>query len=149
MIQVDFMPVSAAPEAKIGFAVIMARTACGWLFVRKKSSVTWEIPGGHREPGEAVGETAVRELYEETGACASVMEPVTAYRVTDGAKISYGVLYFAEVCIQGALPESEIAEVVCADALPEALTYPAIQPHLFMRGAEFALTWDYAMSDVF
>lgn len=149
MIQVDFMPVPSAPDGQVGFAVIMARTACGWLFVRKKGSATWEIPGGHREPGEAVGQTAARELYEETGASASVMEPVTAYRVTDGTKTSCGVLYFAEIGARGALPESEIAEVICADAMPEALTYPQIQPLLFARGAEFALSWDYAMSDVF
>ncbi|WP_446210080.1 NUDIX domain-containing protein [Micromonospora sp. IBSANI012] len=27
----------------------------------------WGLPGGHREPGETVAETASRELYEETG----------------------------------------------------------------------------------
>jgi 8-oxo-dGTP pyrophosphatase MutT (NUDIX family) len=27
----------------------------------------WELPGGGAEPGESVHETAIRELYEETG----------------------------------------------------------------------------------
>ena len=27
----------------------------------------WELPGGGREPGETYGETAIRELFEETG----------------------------------------------------------------------------------
>lgn len=149
MIQVEMVPVSAVPDEKVSFAVIMARTACGWLFVRKKGAATWEIPGGRREPGETVGQTAARELKEETGAVASVMEPVSAYSVGNDGKTTYGVLHFAEVGARGALPESEIAEAICSDLLPERLTYPDIQPALFKAGCEYAQSWDYTMSDVF
>jgi 8-oxo-dGTP diphosphatase len=149
MVRVELMPVAEAPGDRLAFAVVMARTACGWFFVRKKSSATWEIPGGHREPGETVGQTAARELYEETGATASVMEPVSAYSVDIGGIKTFGVLYFAEVGVRGALPESEIAEVQCSQVMPDMLTYPDIQPLLFQAGCAYAQSWDYTMSDVF
>lgn len=50
------------------FAVIIARTKEGFIFCKHKKRDTWEIPGGHREPGEIIIDTARRELYEETGA---------------------------------------------------------------------------------
>jgi 8-oxo-dGTP diphosphatase len=149
VIQVDLLPVAAISDKNITFAVIMARTACGWLFVRKKGATVWEIPGGHREPDETVGQTAARELYEETGSVASIMEPVTAYCVSIDGKTTFGVLCFAEIGARGALPESEIAEVQCSDMMPELLTYPDIQPLLFQAGCAYAQSWDYTMSDVF
>jgi 8-oxo-dGTP diphosphatase len=149
MIKVELHPFKEIPDGRLAFAVVMARTASGWLFVRHRDRQTWEIPGGHRERGETVGQTAARELYEETGAEASVMTPVTAYSVSNGPETSCGVLFFAEAGVRGALPQSEIAEVRCADAMPEALTYPDIQPLLFAAGSEFAQSWDYTMSDVF
>jgi 8-oxo-dGTP diphosphatase len=149
MVRVEMMPVSEAPDDRLAFAVVMARTACGWFFVRKKSSLTWEIPGGHREPGESVSQTAARELYEETGSIASIMEPITAYSVDIGGNKTFGVLYFAEVGVRGALPESEIAEVQCSDLMPDMLTYPNIQPLLYEAACAYAQSWDYTMSDVF
>lgn len=149
MLIVEMMPISSVPDEKIAFAVIMARTACGWLFVRHKARQTWEIPGGHREAGETPSQTAVRELYEETGAEVQCLEPITAYSVDTGMKKTYGALYFAETGAMKELPDSEIAEVISADAMPEELTYPEIQPVLFEAGYNFAQVWDCAMSDVF
>ena len=39
-----------------------------WVFCKHKERDTYEVPGGHREAGENILETAKRELQEETGA---------------------------------------------------------------------------------
>ena len=51
----------------------------------------------------------------------------------DGGDASFGMLYFAQIERLGSLPDYEIAEVECFDALPkerEFWTYPDIQPYL-------------------
>jgi 8-oxo-dGTP pyrophosphatase MutT (NUDIX family) len=59
------------------------------------------VPGGHREQGEDILETAKRELYEETGAINFEINPICIYSVTapdnfDG-KETFGKLFFAEI----------------------------------------------------
>lgn len=113
------------------FAVIVTRHENKWVFCRHKERDTYEIPGGHREIGETINDTAERELSEETGAVCFSMSPVCVYSVTRNREITYGKLYFAEISEIGTLsPESEIAEIYYFDILPDKLTYPAIQPIL-------------------
>ena len=66
MIEVRFY--KEADDALLRFAVIIARSRGKWVFCKHRERDTWEIPGGHREPGEDILDTAKRELYEETGA---------------------------------------------------------------------------------
>ena len=42
------------------FAVILGRTQGKWVFCKHKERDTFEVPGGHREPGETILETAKR-----------------------------------------------------------------------------------------
>jgi len=120
------------------FAVIMARHDSKWVFCRHKERDTYEIPGGHREFGESIDDTAKRELIEETGAIEFDITPVNVYSVTIDGATTYGKLYFAEIFALGLLSsESEIAETYHFTKLPDKLTYPAIQPELFQK----ILTW--------
>ena len=64
------------------FAVIFAKTQNKYVFCKHRDRDSWEVPGGHRENGENIMETAKRELYEETGALKFDIEPICIYSVT-------------------------------------------------------------------
>lgn len=130
---------------EIRFVVIAAREKAHWLLARHRARQTWEIPGGHVEPGESPLQAAKRELWEETGVTACDLEQICVYSAAgqdiskDGYTQSYGVLFYAKVQARGPLPPSEIAEVKGMQAMPplEQLTYPLIQPALLARVEEF------------
>ena len=65
MVEVKFYD-NVADEL-LKFAVIISKTDNKWVFCKHKERETYEVPGGHREPGESILETAKRELQEETG----------------------------------------------------------------------------------
>lgn len=122
-----------ADDALLRFAVICARYRGQWLLVRHRERRTWECPGGHREPGEAIDDAARRELWEETDALRFRLHPVCAYSVATPDAETYGMLYWAEIEELGALPDFEIAEVRLFEHLPDQWTYPEIQPHLMEK----------------
>ncbi|MEX1377979.1 MAG: HAD-IA family hydrolase [Eubacteriales bacterium] len=113
------------------FAVIVSRYRGRWVFCRHKDRVTYEVPGGHVEPGESADEAAKRELYEETGAVDFEISRITEYGVHIDGQTNYAVLYYAEIKKMGELPPLEIAETILLDDFPQNPTYPFIQARLF------------------
>ncbi len=128
--EVSFMGLGSVDMDKLQYAVIVAEQNNQWIFVRHKERDTWEIPGGRREAGEDITNTARRELMEETGAQEFSISPVCIYSVNRDGQLSFGQLFHAAVVTLGELPESEIAERAFMNTLPENLTYPLIQPQL-------------------
>ena len=138
----------------LSFTVIAARSDGQWIFCRHKGRTTYECPGGHREDGETIEETARRELYEETGALQYDLMPVCAYSIKgyDGVveykEAIYGMLFYAEICTFGALPDMEIESVSQMDIhgisrfeeLPVEWTYPEIQPQLLEKANSYVNT---------
>ena len=118
------------------FAVIISKWKGTWVFCIGKERNTYEIPGGHREPGETIMETARRELLEETGALRYRIVPVCVYSVTGKNRVNstgeetFGMLYFADIEDFAAELNSEMECVCIFDELPKELTYPLIQPFL-------------------
>ena len=94
----------AVDDSLLGFAVIVARHRGKWVFCRHRERDTYECPGGHREPGEEIAETARRELWEETGACDFDLRQLCVYSVKSDGVETFGMLYFGEINDFGALP---------------------------------------------
>lgn len=119
------------------FAVIISKSNGKWVYVKHKERNTFEVPGGHREAGETILETAHRELKEETGAIDYKITPVCAYSVIRKEENSetFGMLYFAEINSFENEIHSEIEFVKLFDEIPENQTYPLIQP-LLVKEAE-------------
>lgn len=123
-------------DSLLKFAVIISKTNGKWVFCKHKERDTFEVPGGHREPGETIIDTAKRELWEETGAVDFEMRPVCVYSVKGKTRVnenisdeSFGMLFvadiysFEEIC-------SEIEKIIICDELVKDWTYPLIQPKL-------------------
>ena len=125
-------------DSLLRFAVIIARAGDKWVFCKHRARDTYEVPGGHREPGEKIEHTARRELYEETGAIRYTLRPVCVYSVLRrnpeqsgiAEEESFGMLYYAR--IEAFEPElhSEIEKILLTEELPRQWTYPEIQPEL-------------------
>jgi len=123
----------------LNFAVIIAKSDGKWVFCKHKERDTYECPGGHREDGENILETAKRELWEETGAIDFSLIPICVYSVSgkdnviENTKETFGMLYYSEIKSFGQMPELEIEKIELFDELPEKWTYPAIQPKLLEK----------------
>lgn len=118
------------------FAVIISKHDGKWVFCKHKERDTYEVPGGHREDGESIINTAKRELNEETGALDFSLDPVCVYSVTGKNRVNetgeetYGMLYFADIFSFDSTLNSEMESVKLFDELPTEWTYPLIQPLL-------------------
>ena len=109
----------------IKYAIIVARYKDSFVFCKHKDRNTYELPGGHVEPGEDILTAAKRELMEETGAKKFSIQFVCYYSV-----YSYGAVFYAEIEELGEL-EYEIESLFFGDYMPQELTYPHIQPRIF------------------
>ena len=141
MLKVNFY--EEIEDKLLKFAVIVSRYQDKWVFCKHKDRTTYEVPGGHREEGEDIRETAVRELVEETGAVSYELHKVCVYSVDreeeadDKVKESYGMLFYAEIKEFGKLPDMEMEYIDFFEDIPKNLTYPLIQPALVERISKF------------
>ena len=103
--EVKFYELGEVNDSLFKYAIIVSIYKDKWVFCKNKNR-KWELPGGHREIGESIIDTAKRELFEETGAKEFEIVPICAYSITD-----YGLLFFADIIELGDLPESEIERI--------------------------------------
>lgn len=126
-------------DGLLKFAVIAAKYNGQWVLCKHKGRATYEFPGGHREPGENIEDTARRELWEETGARTYHLVPVGIYSFRNTteepreADETFGMLYMADIQAFDPLPKFEIERIEFFETLPNHWTYPDIQPELLKR----------------
>lgn len=137
MLEVKFY--DSVDDSMLKFAVIVSQSNGKWVFCKHKERDTYECPGGHREAGEDILETAKRELMEETGAVRFDIEPICVYSVTGRTRVnetgeeSFGLLCGAEIAEFADELDSEMEKIVLVDELPSNWTYPLIQPVLIEK----------------
>jgi len=127
---IQFHEITQVDESLYKYAVIVARYNGKWIWCKNKNR-HWELPGGKREAGETIAETAARELVEETGAIKYELTPMCAYSINN-----YGLLFYANITELGDLPNSEIERIDFFDELPDELSFPLAHPLHFEKVRE-------------
>ena len=149
MLEVKFY--DSVDDSLLKFAVIVSQSNGKWVFCKHKERDAYEVPGGHREAGESILETAKRELQEETGAIRFDMKPLCVYsvtgktRVNDTGEESFGLLCYAEITEFATELHSEMEKIVLLGELPEEWTYPLIQPNLIEKYLQMTNTIDFRL----
>lgn len=76
----------------------------------RRNRIIWSFPKGHIEPGENDRQAALREVHEETGIVAEVVErlgEIDFWFTVEGRRIHKTVHHFLMVAVGGALSDSD------------------------------------------
>ncbi|MFF8535363.1 NUDIX domain-containing protein [Streptomyces sp. NPDC015532] len=75
--RIDYLHDPDAPPANsvVPSVVALVRNAAGdVLMIRRSDNGRWALPGGGHDVGESISDTVVREVWEETGIKAEVLD---------------------------------------------------------------------------
>jgi 8-oxo-dGTP pyrophosphatase MutT (NUDIX family) len=130
-------------------AAVAARDAQGRVLLVRHAIGAWVLPGGSIEPGEVPADTAVREMWEETGLVVRLTRLVGVYggadylvRYPNGDRTSY-VMSLFEALVESGTPRPDGEETLElrfvdedeASALAPAGWMPEVLRAVFRSGA--------------
>jgi 8-oxo-dGTP pyrophosphatase MutT (NUDIX family) len=83
----------------------------------------WVLPKGHIEPSESSGQAAVREVFEETGVTARIVEFLTRSRQIARGRAQHIDYYLLEMVAEGPPEEDRRIAWLTQDAAIRRITY--------------------------
>ncbi|MQA25180.1 MAG: NUDIX domain-containing protein [Micromonosporaceae bacterium] len=128
-------PLRRVEEVSAGGLVVHDREGqlAGVLIAKhdRRGRLVWSLPKGHVEEGETLEQTAAREVYEETGVTAEVIDrlgEVDYWFVLGDRKIHKTVHHFLLRWVAGELSDRDVEVVEVAwvplSEIPDRLAYP-------------------------
>ncbi|MFF2458928.1 RNA deprotection pyrophosphohydrolase [Peribacillus simplex] len=101
--------------------LVLSRYKGRWVLTKHKERGL-EFPGGKREAGESIEETAIREVYEETGGLVGQLQFLGQYKVHDPVKPFVKSIYYAALReVEKKQDYLETEGPIFLEALPEVL----------------------------
>lgn len=93
----------------------------GRIVITRHKNRGWELPGGTKKVGEPIIQTALREMYEETGGELDSIEKIGQYLIMENEELNIVKnIYVARVAILRGLPVGfETDSVKLLNVLPE------------------------------
>ncbi|MDO8513429.1 MAG: NUDIX domain-containing protein [bacterium] len=125
------------PAVFVGVSAVIHNEKGEILLIKRGDNGAWACPGGIMEPGENVHETLMREIEEELGVDATIMELLGIYSNRGPLKypngdVAYIVGIFFVCTVQGVLKidgnEALDAKFFELASLPNKLHYMQEQP---------------------
>ena len=129
----------AKTKVKVGVGIIIVDSEGRILLERRSDSGMWGLPGGAIEPGESVGEAALREVQEETGLHIRIIDLLGVYSEPSRRIVTYpdngDVAHLVDIGLKAEIvsgelrlsPESLELKFFPLDMLPEEIAPPAFQ----------------------
>lgn len=79
----------ASPRIVYAAGVLLMTRSQPHQFLLMKHKDRWDLPKGHAEAGETAAETALREMYEETGLDPQLIELDPDFRYSTAYRVRY------------------------------------------------------------
>jgi 8-oxo-dGTP pyrophosphatase MutT (NUDIX family) len=108
------------------------------LVTTRVDQSVWVLPKGHIESGESSGQTAVREVFEEAGVTARIVEFLTRSRQVVRGRTQRIDYYLLEMVAEGTPEEDRRTAWLAPDAAIRRITYDEARDVLIQACARLA-----------
>ena len=124
----------------LGVGVIICDSKRQILLEKRSDCGMWGLPGGQIEAGESVTETAVREVFEETGLKVKIVGLIGVYSDPKNRIVKYpdndNVVHKVDVILEAEIVsgdlvcscESEAVSFFALNAIPKEICPSSIEP---------------------